>query len=104
MQCPPMTDFVEKVESSVSLKFCQNTQRHLRSKLISAVNRFRVRPVDQGVKDEVPTSIFESRAYGAEKIGSSRSADFFNRIDPKQTLVLTAQRPSRHFENCSGPV
>jgi hypothetical protein len=29
-----------------------------------------------------PTFASENRAYGAEKIGSSRYSDFFNRIDP----------------------
>jgi hypothetical protein len=29
-----------------------------------------------------PASAFENRTHGAEKIGSGRYSDFFNRIDP----------------------
>jgi hypothetical protein len=38
----------------------------------------------------LPTSAFENRTHGAEKIGPSRYSDFFNRITRKRTLRCVA--------------
>jgi hypothetical protein len=39
-----------------------------------------------------PTSAFENRTHGAEKIGPSRYSDFFNRIDHKPLVVIGCEQ------------
>ena len=60
-------------------------RRLLRSPLVARVNPLRALCADPSAPDGVPRVRFKRRAFGAQKIGSSRQSDFLNKIDPKQT-------------------
>jgi hypothetical protein len=76
------TDSVEKVASRKLSQICQSTNDIFDLRQLPSQIDLELPPLSQTWMMRSPTSASETRTYGAEKIGSSRYLDFFNRIAP----------------------